>query len=388
MSDLRGANGDGGGLASMTPRFNPRPWLWFGAIGAGLVALIGIFGVHASSAMGIQDRLGAQVREALESRGYGFVAVEMDGQRAVLSGAAPDAATTAEITAVALAAAGPGGLWAGGVTSVNSDDLAVGEPISPYTWEAERQGQSVVLRGHVPTARIGREIVAQASRLFSGEVTNEMQLAPGAPETELWSGVAMGGLEQLARLNRGQARLVDTQLVLMGDADAPVYAEMDSFFRDPGNGLPAPYQAIFDVTASGTGLGITELGGLDVTGGDPAACTEAFTRIMRSNIINFASGSASITANSFPLLDNLARVARRCDAATIEVSGHTDNLGTRDLNLQLSQARAQAVVTYLAERGVRGDRMTAVGRGPDQPRASNATAQGQAANRRIEFLVR
>jgi OmpA-OmpF porin, OOP family len=388
MSDLRNGNGDHGGLPAMAPRFNPRPWLWFGAIGAGLVALIGIFGVHASSATGISDRLGAHVRAALETRGYEFVAVEMEGQRAILTGAVPDEATMEEVRVAAQTAAGPGGLWAGGVTSVDMEGVVVGAPISPYAWQAERQGDSVVLSGSVPTARIKRQIIEQATRLFRGEVTDQMQLAPGAPETELWAGIATAGLQQLARLNRGQARLVDGQFVLMGEADAAVHAELLAFYGDAANGLAAPYQAIFDVTPVGAGLGITELGDLDVTGGDPAACTEAFTRIMRSNVINFASGSSEISANSFPLLDNLGRVARRCDAAVIEVSGHTDNLGTPELNRQLSQTRAEAVVTYLAERGVRRDRMSAVGMGSGAPRASNATPAGQAANRRIEFVVR
>jgi outer membrane protein OmpA-like peptidoglycan-associated protein len=388
MTEGRKTNGDHAGLPPMAPRFNPRPWLWFGAIGAGLVALIGVFGVHASSAAGVSDRLGGYVRSALEAKGYDFVAVEMEGQRAVLTGAAPDAAALQDITATALSAAGPGGRWAGGITSVDSDNLVVGAPISPYVWEAVRQGDSVVLRGYAPTARIERQIIDQAARLFRGEVTDQMELAPGAPETANWAGIAIAGLQQLARLNRGQARLVDDQFVLMGEADAQAHAELLAFYGDAANGLPAPYQAIFDVTTAGAGLGITELGDLDVSGGDPAACTEAFERIMRSNVINFASGSAEINANSFPLLDNLGRVARRCDAAAIEVSGHTDNLGTPELNRQLSQSRAEAVVSYLADRGVRRDRMSALGMGSSAPRASNATPAGQAANRRIEFVVR
>ncbi|MEZ6022900.1 MAG: OmpA family protein [Hyphomonadaceae bacterium] len=80
-------------------------------------------------------------------------------------------------------------------------------------------------------------------------------------------------------------------------------------------------------------------------------------------------------------------MALRRDRFSIEIAGHTDNQGARDVNMTLSRARAEAVRSYLAEQGVARSRMIAAGYGPDCPRASNATEAGQAANRRIEFNV-
>ena len=70
-----------------------------------------------------------------------------------------------------------------------------------------------------------------------------------------------------------------------------------------------------------------------------------------------------------------------------EVIGHTDNVGLRTSNQNLSQARAEAVRNYLAGKGVPADNLVASGQGPDRPIASNDTAEGRARNRRIEFRM-
>ena len=69
----------------------------------------------------------------------------------------------------------------------------------------------------------------------------------------------------------------------------------------------------------------------------------------------------------------------------IEVGGHTDDTGRLSTNMRLSQGRAEAVLAYLARRGVDPSRMTAVGYGPDQPIATNTTAEGRRQNRRVEL---
>jgi outer membrane protein OmpA-like peptidoglycan-associated protein len=71
----------------------------------------------------------------------------------------------------------------------------------------------------------------------------------------------------------------------------------------------------------------------------------------------------------------------------IEIGGHTDDKGSDDYNLTLSEGRAQSVKDYLIEKGIAADRMTAKGYGETEPISSNATDQGRAENRRVEFTI-
>jgi outer membrane protein OmpA-like peptidoglycan-associated protein len=101
--------------------------------------------------------------------------------------------------------------------------------------------------------------------------------------------------------------------------------------------------------------------------------------------VNFQTGKATLLPESQTILDKVAESLNNNPGVAVEVGGHTDSRGTRATNLRLSQARATTVRDYLISKGVDGSRITAKGYGPDQPVASNATATGRAANRRVEL---
>ncbi|MEL6422874.1 MAG: OmpA family protein, partial [Pseudomonadota bacterium] len=103
--------------------------------------------------------------------------------------------------------------------------------------------------------------------------------------------------------------------------------------------------------------------------------------------INFAVASAEIDEESADLLDRLAFVAERCPDTSIEIAGHTDSDGSRASNQRLSEARAVSVARYLRRQGVPRARLGAIGYGENRPIATNATAAGRRANRRIDFVV-
>ena len=112
------------------------------------------------------------------------------------------------------------------------------------------------------------------------------------------------------------------------------------------------------------------------------------TEILGKGKVRFESGSATINPDSAGLLDRLAETALRCPTASVEIAGHTDNQGDDATNQALSEKRAQAVVDFFVRAGLPADRFKAVGYGSTQPVADNATEQGRAKNRRIDFLVR
>ncbi|MEM7158833.1 MAG: OmpA family protein [Myxococcota bacterium] len=103
--------------------------------------------------------------------------------------------------------------------------------------------------------------------------------------------------------------------------------------------------------------------------------------------INFELGKARLTKDSLPVLDKAVEVMLKYEHLRVEASGHTDNSGNRDRNMKLSQQRADAVRQYLVDHGVSAERIITRGAGPDEPIDSNASPEGRANNRRIEFRV-
>lgn len=104
--------------------------------------------------------------------------------------------------------------------------------------------------------------------------------------------------------------------------------------------------------------------------------------------INFDTGSAVIQADSMSQLDEVAKMLKADSALKLEVGGHTDNVGTPESNMKLSDARAKAVVAELVKQGVTADRLTAKGYGQTAPIADNRTEEGRAKNRRVELTKR
>ena len=76
-----------------------------------------------------------------------------------------------------------------------------------------------------------------------------------------------------------------------------------------------------------------------------------------------------------------------CPLPRVRIAGNTDNVGNRDLNMKLSQARAEAVARFLVGKGFERNKFAVVGNGPDKPVASNESEDGRAKNRRTDFEV-
>ena len=111
--------------------------------------------------------------------------------------------------------------------------------------------------------------------------------------------------------------------------------------------------------------------------------------ILESRKITFAPGSTDVEGEAGDVVDQIAEVLRGCRKVEmeLEVAGHTDSQGREQMNLELSQARAEAVLEALLERRVPPTGLTAAGYGESEPIADNDTEAGREANRRIEFRL-
>ena len=165
---------------------------------------------------------------------------------------------------------------------------------------------------------------------------------------------------------------------------------------------PAARQAALDAVLATPGVASARWvdGGAAVAAETPVAAPEApataasvancqtdVDAAIKGKKINFATGRAEITADSMPLIAELAKALKDCAGTTVEVSGHTDRTGNPAANQTLSEARANAVVAALAKDGVPAERMTAKGYGATKLLDEGFTPIAHAANRRIEFSV-
>lgn len=111
-------------------------------------------------------------------------------------------------------------------------------------------------------------------------------------------------------------------------------------------------------------------------------------RIRITERVLFETGKSVIREESFPLLDSVVEaLGDYPQIETLEVAGHTDNVGSERYNLGLSRRRAASVRTFLVDHGVDADRLTSQGYGETEPISTNFTSSGRQANRRVEFRI-
>lgn len=112
------------------------------------------------------------------------------------------------------------------------------------------------------------------------------------------------------------------------------------------------------------------------------------TGMLILDAVYFESGRTEISINSKPYLNIIGKMLTKYPKLMIEIDGHTDNVGGHDSNMRLSSARAESVRQYLFQVAPElAARLTAVGYGPDRPKADNRTATGRKINRRVELQV-
>lgn len=102
--------------------------------------------------------------------------------------------------------------------------------------------------------------------------------------------------------------------------------------------------------------------------------------------INFDTGKATLRPESESVLAEMAALLQKQPEWYMLVAGHTDNVGTDAVNIPLSRQRAEAVINWLAAKGINRARLTAAGFGAQKPLADNTTEEGRGKNRRVDLV--
>jgi OOP family OmpA-OmpF porin len=246
-----------------------------------------------------------------------------------------------------------------------TDLIEVVTPMPPSLIAEGRDG-TVTLQGSLPDQDNLDRIVAAAGDVYgSANVVNELSIGRGVLVAE-WLDVAPGIFVRTAGLDPWRVEIVAGTLTVFGrgPADGTVPSAIDSF-ESIGGGLTVDAGDV-EVAAQAVAAELTDL--LEGTA-------------------TFRPGSTELSADALDLLDSAIELLIANPSTRLTVEGHTDSQGSDASNLALSQARAEAVVTYLVQGGVAPDRLFAVGYGEARPIADNDTSEGRAQNRRIEFIV-
>lgn len=123
-----------------------------------------------------------------------------------------------------------------------------------------------------------------------------------------------------------------------------------------------------------------------VPGGGEAALSEAeMTRM--TEVVLFATNSAQLSAAAKSLLSAKADILRQHEGLSLSLVGHADARGKADYNQKLSERRAESVRKFLASQGIDASRLTAEGRGENEPKVQGEGAEVWRQNRRVEFVI-
>lgn len=235
----------------------------------------------------------------------------------------------------------------------------------------------VELRGRVPDqrARTALESLARA-RFGATSVHGATRLDETLPNG--WSVRAMAAIDALDALARGSVTVTPDLVRVTGVTGDQQASDTVSRLLAQRLGETAPIA-----------LDIRYDRRLDPVLGlpDGPECAERMNGVLKAHKITFEPGSAVIAKGASGTMDALAAAMKDCQDFGMEIAGHTDSQGRDEMNLALSQDRANAVLAGLTERRVLTGNLTAKGYGETQPIADNGTEAGREENRRIEFVL-
>ena len=188
----------------------------------------------------------------------------------------------------------------------------------------------------------------------------------------------LGGLEALAQLNHGVLIVKPSEIEIRGvSGNKSAAGEISRILS-----IRVGSKEIFKIKASYNKKFAPQLQ-IDL----PKTCGQEINIVLSNSNIQFDPGKVIIKESSELAISSIANILRTCPKAKFEIQGHTDSSGSEELNKNLSQSRAEAVLFELLNQRVLTTGIIAKGYGSINPIADNNTEEGRKSNRRIEFKL-
>ena len=248
----------------------------------------------------------------------------------------------------------------------------------PPQFTATRSPEGAVqLRGRIPDDLINTTAENYAMAKFGrANVTMGTRVVSDLPAG--WAVRVLAGIEALSKMSNGSVVVEPDQMIIKGNTGLETaQADITRLLIDK-LGQTSSFE-----------INVTYVKQLDPIASlpTPEECITQIDAITNARKILFDPSSATITADTLPIVDDIADVLKKCADLRIQIAGFTDSQGREEMNQQLSQERAGAVLVALRQRRIPVSSFEAVGFGEADPIATNDTEDGREANRRIEFSL-
>lgn len=368
-------------------------WPW-GILPLLALLLLGLYSIFRVAPSVIEKQVVQTVRNNLQSNGFNWTKVDVDGQNLILEGVGPS--KSALNKAYSLAQNTSCGTWVGKlvcpiwvknrmtlreaapkvIQKKVAQEKVVQEKVVPkvamkpvfHDFQVKKSEDSKIhLSGEVPSLKAKNLVIAKAKSKFKS-VSESLKISKklAFPEHEQ---AFSHSFNLLSKMFVGTATWKKGIFSITGESEKGINPALIKYAK-----------TIFDAKR------IAKVDIRTKAVANKEVCNKSFREELNNSSINFNSGSARISKDSFELLGRLSKISKNCPGKIV-VSGHTDNSGGRAFNKSLSLKRAGAVVQALKNLGVDVSRLESKGFGPDKPIASNDTLEGMAKNRRIEMIV-
>lgn len=247
----------------------------------------------------------------------------------------------------------------------------------PYFHARLNADGKVLLEGVTIDEISKRTLLTYAEAKFGYETVNDIsKIADFAPLG--WTSRQLVALEVLSLLTKGNINVTEESVTVTGTGQTAGLYDAILSKLEIGFGADARFTIVVEENIPEPIVEDTP---------DAKECETEISALLDKGQILFAPSSAVIESTSVKTINKIVTILNRCKHAAFEIGGHTDSQGREEMNLNLSQNRADAVLDSLLARNMLLGDITAVGYGETQPIVDNETEEGRQENRRIAFKL-